>query len=84
MEQLRSDRPELRSDLVASQLVGVGMARYVLGLEPLASAKAEEVGEDGELAALFGLGQVGHQHQHAPPVVRAVAAARDQQLLRWP
>jgi AcrR family transcriptional regulator len=43
MQQLRSDRPELRSDLVASQLVGVGMARYVLGLEPLASAKAEEV-----------------------------------------
>ncbi len=43
MEQLGVDRPELRSDLAASQLVGVGMARYVLRIEPLASAKRDEV-----------------------------------------
>lgn len=43
MERLKADRPELRADLVASQLVGVGMARYVLALEPLASADADQV-----------------------------------------
>jgi AcrR family transcriptional regulator len=32
------DRPELRGALVGSQLVGLGMVRYVLRLEPLASA----------------------------------------------
>jgi AcrR family transcriptional regulator len=43
MDRLGSDRPELRTDLVASQLVGLGIARYVLHLEPLASAKPEGV-----------------------------------------
>lgn len=32
------DRPELRGALVGSQMVGLGMMRYVLRLEPLASA----------------------------------------------
>jgi len=32
------DAPALRGALVASQLVGLGLARYVLQLEPLASA----------------------------------------------
>ena len=32
------DRPELRAALVGSQLVGLGMVRYVVRLEPLASA----------------------------------------------
>jgi AcrR family transcriptional regulator len=32
------DRPDLRAALCASQLVGLGMVRYVLRLEPLASA----------------------------------------------
>ena len=39
MERLGSDRPDLRAQLVASQLVGVGIARYVLRFEPLASAR---------------------------------------------
>jgi AcrR family transcriptional regulator len=43
IDRLGVDRPDLRADLVASQLVGLGMARYVLSLEPLASAKAGEV-----------------------------------------
>jgi AcrR family transcriptional regulator len=43
MEQLGVDRPALRANLVASQLVGLGIARYVLYLEPLASARADEV-----------------------------------------
>ena len=32
------DRPELRGVLVGSQMIGIGMARYVVRLEPLASA----------------------------------------------
>lgn len=34
---LGSDEPELRTALVMSQIVGLTMARYVVGLEPLAS-----------------------------------------------
>jgi AcrR family transcriptional regulator len=39
------DRPNarLRATLVASQLVGLAVVRYVVGVEPLASASAEEV-----------------------------------------
>jgi hypothetical protein len=32
------DRPDLRAALFGSQLVGLGMTRYVLKLEPIASA----------------------------------------------
>ncbi|ACU39520.1 TetR/AcrR family transcriptional regulator [Actinosynnema mirum] len=35
------DRPELRATLCASQMVGLGMTRYVLEFEPLASADPE-------------------------------------------
>jgi AcrR family transcriptional regulator len=37
------DRPELRASLVASQIVGLGMARHVVGLTPLASASKAEL-----------------------------------------
>jgi AcrR family transcriptional regulator len=37
------DRPGLRAALVGTQLVGLGMVRYVLRLEPLASADPAEV-----------------------------------------
>ncbi len=40
---LGSDRPELRATLVGSQIVGIVMARYVVGVEPLASTPADEV-----------------------------------------
>ena len=40
---LGSNRPELRSELVMSQLAGLGMTRYILGLEPLASAPSDDV-----------------------------------------
>jgi len=33
----------LRASLAASQLVGVAVARYVVGLEPLASASIDEL-----------------------------------------
>ena len=43
MERLGSDRPELRTSLAASQLVGLGLARHVLRVEPVASAKPGDV-----------------------------------------
>lgn len=43
MQRLGSDQPELRSDLVISQHVGLAFARYVLRIEPLASADPEAV-----------------------------------------
>jgi AcrR family transcriptional regulator len=43
LERLGSDEPELRADLVASQLIGLGTARYILRLDSLAAAAAEVV-----------------------------------------
>jgi AcrR family transcriptional regulator len=43
MERLGSDRPELRAGLAASQVIGVGMGRYVLKFDGLAEAKSEDV-----------------------------------------
>lgn len=37
------ERPELRAVLMASQLVGVAMTRYVMKLEPIASAPIEDI-----------------------------------------
>ena len=37
------DRPELRASLVGSQMVGMAVARYVVRIEPLASATADEL-----------------------------------------
>ena len=38
-----SDGAELRASLAASQMVGLAMARYVVRVEPLASASADEL-----------------------------------------
>ncbi len=38
-----ADRPELRANLVASQIIGLVAARYVVQVEPLASLGAEEI-----------------------------------------
>ena len=40
---LEVDQPELRMSLVASQLMGVVLARYVVGVEPLVSASNAEL-----------------------------------------
>jgi AcrR family transcriptional regulator len=40
---LGSDRPQLRADLAISQLAGVAMTCYILHLEPLASARPDNV-----------------------------------------
>jgi AcrR family transcriptional regulator len=40
---LRVEQPELRGSLVSAQLVGLGLSRHVLALEPLASMDREAV-----------------------------------------
>jgi AcrR family transcriptional regulator len=40
---LELDHPQLRASLAASQLIGLAMLRYVVKLEPLASASHDEV-----------------------------------------
>jgi AcrR family transcriptional regulator len=43
MSKLAPDAPEFRATLVATQLVGMGMVRYVAHFEPLASADVDMV-----------------------------------------
>jgi AcrR family transcriptional regulator len=40
---IEADRPELRATLCGSQMAGLLIARYVIGVEPLASLDREEV-----------------------------------------
>jgi len=42
-EALELDQPQLRASLAASQLIGLAMLRYVVKVEPLASAAPENV-----------------------------------------
>jgi hypothetical protein len=37
------DQPQLRASLAASQLVGLAMLRYIIRLEPIASAGTDEL-----------------------------------------
>ncbi|WP_407341682.1 hypothetical protein [Pengzhenrongella phosphoraccumulans] len=41
--RLTGPDPDLRAELIASHVVGLAMARFVLGLEPIASASEEEI-----------------------------------------
>jgi AcrR family transcriptional regulator len=43
VDRLGSDQPQLRADLVASQLIGLGLTRYILRLQPLADTDAVTV-----------------------------------------
>jgi AcrR family transcriptional regulator len=43
LDHLGADQPQVRANLLASQLVGLGLLRYVLRYEPLASAKSSDV-----------------------------------------
>jgi AcrR family transcriptional regulator len=43
MRRLATSQPELRANLASSQIVGMGIARYVLRLEPLAGMSEDEV-----------------------------------------
>jgi AcrR family transcriptional regulator len=40
---LKVDRPQVRASLAASQLIGIAMLRYLVKVEPLASASPEEI-----------------------------------------
>ncbi len=40
-EAVAPDRPDLRATLAGSQLIGLGMARYVVRVEPIASTDRE-------------------------------------------
>jgi AcrR family transcriptional regulator len=42
-QALKLDRPDVRASLAASQLIGVAMLRYVVKVEPLASASSDQV-----------------------------------------
>ncbi len=44
-ERLGVDRPDLRMPLVASQVLGIVFARYVIGIEPIASMDTETLVE---------------------------------------
>lgn len=60
-----------RATLVASQVVGLGFARYVLGLEPLASATTEDlvtaIGPTVQRYLTGDLGLEGAREETAPP-----------------
>lgn len=43
VDALDADEPELRAGLIAAQIIGLGLTRYVLAYEPLASAPVERV-----------------------------------------
>lgn len=43
MTRIEADQPQLRATLCASQLIGIGMARYVSRFDPLGSADPEVV-----------------------------------------
>ncbi|GAB2973531.1 TetR family transcriptional regulator [Amycolatopsis acidiphila] len=43
MTRIEADHPQLRATLCASQLIGIGMVRYVARFEPLGSADVETV-----------------------------------------
>lgn len=42
-DRVGGSRPELRASLVASQLVGLTVVRYVVGIQPLADASREQL-----------------------------------------
>ena len=45
MKALDVSDPDLRASLVATQLMGVALMRYVIGLEPLASTPSDDVAD---------------------------------------
>jgi AcrR family transcriptional regulator len=79
VERVGGDRPQLRAALLASQLLGFGLSRYVLAFDALTSAPSEEL-----VAAL------GATLQHtctaplaaAEPVGRSPRAARGRDRLK--
>jgi len=61
-----------RATLVASQVIGLGFARYVLGLEPLASASTEDlVAAIGPTMQRYLTGDIAPESPHPPGVLRS-------------
>jgi AcrR family transcriptional regulator len=60
VERLDVDRPALRGQLAGSQLIGLGLTRYLLVLDPLASADPDElVGWVGPTLQRYLTGKLG-------------------------
>lgn len=58
---MAGDRPDVRASLLATQFLGVVFARYVVGVEPLASMDGEEIARWlGPTFDLYLTGPVGH------------------------
>lgn len=71
------DRPTLRAGLVASQLFGIALLRYVLRLEPFASATADE------LASLAGPSVQRYFGDDLPEIRARRAPVRQRTRLRY-
>src|SRR5207302_5821725 len=65
---LELDQPQLRASLVASQLVGLAMLRYVVEVEPMASARTNDL--------VAWLGPTLQRYLTDPNVTRASRAPR--------
>jgi AcrR family transcriptional regulator len=65
VERVGADRRQLRAALLASQLLGFGLSRYVLGFDALTSAPGEEL-----------IGALGETLQHT--CTSPLGAAKDQ------
>ena len=71
---LELDQPQLRASLVASQLVGLAMLRYVVKVEPMASARTNDL--------VAWLGPTLQRYLTDPNVTRASRAPRRRSLSR--
>jgi AcrR family transcriptional regulator len=69
-ELVHVNRPELRASMMASQLVGLVMAQYVVGIEPLASCDSPELA--AMLAPVLSITSPDPtaDHPRTPPVLR--------------
>jgi len=68
------DRPDamLRAELVGSQLIGLAIARYVVRVEPISSAEAEDlVAAIGPTMQRYLTGDIGQHGRVAPKTSRA-------------
>ncbi len=68
---LELDHPELRAGLVASQLVGLAMLRYVVKVEPLASASRKDVSMELRIWRVARIGFHDHDPCDVPVLGRA-------------
>jgi AcrR family transcriptional regulator len=64
-QRVSGDQPRLRASLVASQFVGIAMGRYIVQIEPLASATREQLVR--ALGPVYGHYLAGAWTDEAPP-----------------